>query len=163
MIELTLAPLTKAAFAPFGEVIEAEGAHHYPINRGFAERFHRLATAETSLEGGSTIISIVEGNPYPLPLAIKLVERHPLGSQAFYPLQDREWLVVVAGDARDLSTLRAFRATGRQGINYRHNIWHHPLLALEPQSRFLLVDRDGPGNNLEEAWLPEDKQVFLKL
>jgi ureidoglycolate lyase len=163
MMELKLETLTKAAFAPFGEVIEMEGAHHYPINRGFAERYHCLAKAETAFEGGSTIISLFEGDPYPLPLSIKVVERHPLGSQAFYPLQDRDWLVVVAGDARDLSTLKAFRATGKQGVNYRRSVWHHPLLVLEPKSRFLIVDRDGPGNNLEELWFPEEQQIVIEL
>jgi ureidoglycolate lyase len=156
-MRLAIEPLTRQAFAPFGDVIETEGAHHYPINQGFAERFHDLARADTSAEGGETIISVFRGKPRPRPVEIVFVERHPLGSQAFYPLQDRDWLIVVAqSDAPpSAATLRAFRASGRQGINYARNVWHYPLLVLDRESEFLIVDRKGTGNNLEEVELPE--------
>jgi ureidoglycolate lyase len=156
-MKLAIEPLTRQAFAPFGNVIETEGAHHYPINQGFAERFHDLARADTSAEGGETIISIFHGKPRPRPIEIGFVERHPLGSQAFYPLQDRDWLIVVAqsDSPPSAATLRAFRASGRQGINYARNVWHYPLLVLDLESDFLIVDRKGPGNNLEEVELPE--------
>ena len=87
------------------------------------------------------------------------MERHPLGSQAFLPLQDRPWLVLVAEDVADVASYRAFTATGLQGVNYARNVWHHPLLVLDADSRFLIIDRKGPGNNLEEVWLRED-EVF---
>lgn len=148
---MRIEPLTKAGFAPFGDVIEMEGAQHYPINQGFAERFNDLARVDV----GDVNISIVVANPRPKPIAITLMERHPLGSQIFYPLQDRPWLVVVCGDPTDRKSFRAFSATGRQGINYARNIWHHPLLALEAESRFLVVDRKGPGANLEEVVIDE--------
>src|SRR6185503_6670214 len=125
---LAIEPLTRANFAPFGDVIEMEGAQHYPINQGFAERFHDLARIDTSTHDGETIISLFRGRPRPTPIEIGFVERHPLGSQAFYPLQERDWLIVVAEP--DLQTLRAFRASGRQGINYARNVWHYPLLVL---------------------------------
>ena len=143
--------LTKAGFAPFGDVIEMDGAQHYPINQGFAERFNDLAR----VDAGDVNISIVVANPRPRPIAIRLMERHPLGSQIFYPLQDRPWLVVVCGDPTDRTSFRAFSATGRQGINYARNIWHHPLLVLEADCRFLVVDRKGPGANLEEVPIDE--------
>jgi ureidoglycolate lyase len=143
--------LTKAGFAPFGDVIEVEGAQHYPINQGFAERFNDLAR----VDAGDVNISIVVANPRPRPIAITLMERHPLGSQIFHPLQDRPWLVVVCGDPRDATSFRAYSATGRQGINYARNAWHHPLLVLEAESRFLVVDRKGPGANLEEVTIDE--------
>jgi ureidoglycolate lyase len=79
-----------------------------------------------------------------------------LGSQIFFPLQDRPWLVVVAEDAHDFKSYRAFTATGSQGVNYARHVWHHPLLVLDPGSRFLVVDRKGPGDNLEEEWFAED-------
>jgi ureidoglycolate lyase len=156
-MKLAIEPLTHQAFTPFGNVIETEGAHHYPINQGFAERFHDLARADTSAEGGETIISIFHGKPRPRPIEIGFVERHPLGSQAFYPLQNRDWLIVVAqsDSPPSAATLRAFRASGRQGINYARNVWHYPLLVLDLESDFLIVDRKGPGNNLEEVELPE--------
>ena len=159
MRKLAVAPLTKAAFAPFGEVIETTGVTALSINQGFAERFHDLARIDTGLDGGETILSLFRGNPRPLPVEIRLMERHPLGSQAFVPLQDRDWLVVVAEGAPE--NLRAFRASGRQGVNYQRNIWHHPLLVLDPDSAFLIVDRKGPGNNLEEAHLSSPDMAAL--
>lgn len=157
MTTLRIVPLTRAAFAPFGDVIERADAHHYPINQGFTERFHDLARIDTGTEGGETIVSLFRSQPRAFPFEITFVERHPLGSQAFYPLQNRDWLIVVAeAEARPTArTLRAFRASGRQGINYARNVWHFPLLALDADSDFLIIDRKGPGNNLEEVTLAE--------
>ena len=152
-------PLTREAFRPFGDVIAMEGAAHYTINQGFTERFNDLYAVDVALEGGATNVSLFLGQPRPSPIAIKLMERHPLGSQAFVPLQDRPWLVLVAGDVHDFASYCAFTATGRQGINYARNVWHHPLLVLDADSRFLIIDRKGPGNNLEEVWLG-DGEVF---
>jgi ureidoglycolate lyase len=148
---MKIEPLTKAGFAPFGEVIDIDDAPHFSINQGFAERFNDLA----SVDAEAVNISIVIANPRPRSIAIKLMERHPLGSQIFYPLQDRPWLVLVCGDPKDRNSFRAFSATGRQGINYARNTWHHPLLVLEVDSRFLVVDRKGPGANLEEVSIDE--------
>jgi ureidoglycolate lyase len=157
MTSLKIEPLTRSAFASFGDVVEMAEAHHYPINQGFTERFHDLARIDTATEGGETIVSLFRSQPRVFPFAITFVERHPLGSQAFYPLQNRDWLIVVAeaGAPPSARTLRAFRATGRQGINYARNAWHFPLLVLDRDSDFLVVDRKGPGNNLEEVTLPE--------
>jgi len=83
-----------------------------------------------------------------------MVERHPLGSQAFIPMQNEPWLIVVC-DAREEpkpGSLRAFRATGKQGVNYRPDVWHHPLLVLKADQDFLVVDRGGPGENCDEVW-----------
>jgi ureidoglycolate lyase len=158
-------PLTRAAFAPFGEVIETAGAHHYPINENTTERFHDLARVDIGAEGGRPLINVFRGQPRPRPIAIRLMERHPLGSQAFYPLQDREYLVVVADPRERLTpqSLRAFRASGRQGINYGRNVWHHPLLVLEPDHDFLVIDRGGAGENLEEVWFEESANVVLEV
>jgi ureidoglycolate lyase len=155
MITLKTEPLTKTSFAPFGDVIEIEDAQQYPINQGFAERFNDLAKVDVGADGGSVNISIVNTVVRPKPIALKLMERHPLGSQIFYPLQDRPWLVVVCVEPQDARSFRVFRATGRQGTNYARNTWHFPLLVLEDESRFLVVDRKGPGTNLEEMWIDE--------
>jgi ureidoglycolate lyase len=89
------------------------------------------------------------------------MERHPLGSQLFFPLQDRPWLVLVCSDPLVTATYRAFEASGRQGVNYARNVWHHPLLVLTDEERFLVVDRKGEGNNLEEVWLDDEHRVCL--
>ena len=162
-MKLTVAPLTKEAFKPFGDVIELEGAEHFPINQGTTQRYHDLAKLDLNVVGGKPIVSIFESQPRQLPIKLEVMERHPLGSQAFYPLQNQEWLVVVAacaadnsGDPTDIDNLKAFRATGTQGVNYARNVWHHPLLVLHTNSRFMVIDRKGPGENLEERAFEHD-------
>lgn len=145
--------LTKEAFAPFGDVIEPADAERLLINEGTTVRFNDLAAVDVGREGGRPLISIFRAEPRPAPIAIRMVERHPLGSQAFFPLARHDWLVVVCRSAAtpDPAALRCFRATGGQGVNYRPGVWHHPLLVLQMQD-FLVVDRGGPGDNLEEHW-----------
>jgi len=144
-------PLTAAAFAPFGQVIELEGAHHYPINKGMTERYHDLARVELGGVHPRPLISIFRGQPYTLPLRLDMVERHPLGSQAFYPLGAAQWLVIVAEDqAGQPVRLRAFRPDPGQGVNIAMNTWHGVLTPLQAPADFLVVDRGGDGNNLEE-------------
>lgn len=150
---LRVEPLTAEAFAPFGNVIEAtDAARQMQINAGFATRFHDLAKVDLGNDDGRTLINIFRAQPRSLPMALTLLERHPLGSQAFVPLVPQPYLVVVApGDAQpDLANIRCFLATGAQGVNYARATWHHPLLSLQGVSDFLVVDRGGPGDNLEE-------------
>ncbi|MFZ6645733.1 ureidoglycolate lyase [Undibacterium sp. TJN25] len=160
MPALTIHPLSRASFAPFGDVIMLEGARHYPINQGTTERYHALATADTAAEGGQPIISLFRGQPRTLPLEIAIMERHPLGSQAFVPVtqsDEDEYLVVVAppGEFR-LEDVRAFLGRGFQGVNYAKGVWHHPLIALHKVSDFLVVDRIGQGANCDEITLQTD-------
>ena len=148
---LTIEPLTADAFAPFGQVIELAGAHHYPINNGMTERYHDLARVELGGVHARPLISIFRGQPYSLPMALRLVERHPLGSQAFYPLADCTWLVIVAEDDHGTpARLRAFRPASGQGVNIAMNTWHGVLTVLDTEADFIVVDRGGDGNNLEE-------------
>ncbi len=149
--ELVVRLLTRDAFAPFGDVIETAGAHHYAINEGTTERFHDLCDVDVESEGGKTLVNIFRGQAWACPISIKMVERHPLGSQAFIPLTQRPFLVVVAENGgAEPGPLHAFLSTDGQGVNYRRNVWHHPLLSLEETSDFLVVDRGGAGQNLEE-------------
>jgi ureidoglycolate lyase len=151
MTDILIEPLTAAAFAPFGQVIELDGAHHYPINGGMTERYHDLAKVELGGVHARPLISIFRGQPYALPLALKLVERHPLGSQAFYPLSACSWLVIVAEDQGGApDRLRAFAPSQGQGVNIAINTWHGVLTPLKSAADFLVVDRGGDGNNLEE-------------
>lgn len=157
MTPLSIQPLTREAFAPFGEVIMLEGAKHYPINAGTTERFHALAGVDAAERGGQPIISLFRGQPRLLPLPIAVMERHPLGSQAFIPVTqsaDDEYLVVVAPAGKfDAGRMQAFLARGFQGVSYARGVWHHPLIALHKVSDFLIVDRVGPGNNCDEIAL----------
>lgn len=159
---LPVQPLTREAFAPFGQVLAAEGAEHFTINGGNTERFHDLASLEPGT-GGRVIVSIFRGQPRPLPFAVTMMERHPLASQAFMPLDGRPYLVVVAlpGAAPQAGELRAFLATGHQGVNYAPGVWHHPLLALGQVSDFLVLDRAGPGPNCDEVALEAPVMLHL--
>ena len=163
-MHLAIEPLTREAFAPFGDVIELEGSRHFTINQGTTERYHDLASIDVTEGGGRTAFNIFRGQPRQFPLKIELVERHPLGSQAFMPLNGRPYLVVVAeSDAKgDPQGLRAFRAEGLQGVNYARNVWHHPLIALENVSDFVVIDREGAGDNCEERPL-RGEEVWLEL
>jgi ureidoglycolate lyase len=148
---LDIQPLTKAAFAPFGEVIEADPATMRYINNGTTERFHALAAADVTGEGATVIINLFRGQPRSFPYEVGMMERHPLGSQSFSPISGGPFLVVVSQDeAGRPGRPQVFLARGDQGVNYRRNVWHHPLMSLGAVSDFLVVDRDGPGNNLEE-------------
>ena len=147
--------LSAEAFEPFGEVIEIEGRGSRWINDDTCRRFDELAHIDVAEGGGRPVLSVFEANPRSLPLPIRALERHPLSSQAFYPLEARPFLVVVAEDGPSASAgqLRAFMSSGRQGVNYRRNTWHHPLIALGEISRFLVIDRGGRGENCEELAL----------
>lgn len=153
---LIVEPLTKAVFLPYGEVLERNGAEVRSINGGTTDRFHALASVDMTAGGGRPIVSIFAGRRRSFPLMIGMLERHPLGSQCFFPLQPFDWLVVV-GDVAAGQTgpnLRCFRARGDQGVSYRVNAWHHPLLILQPTQDFLIVDREGQGSNCEETTFP---------
>ena len=155
--------LTREGFAPFGDVIAADaGRRHFPINGGNTERYHDLASLDAG-PNGKLIVSIFRGQPRELPFAVTMLERHPLGSQAFMPLGARPYLVVVApaGEAPAPDALRAFLARPGQGINYAPGVWHHPLLALNETCDFLVIDRSGPGDNCDEIALAEP--LFLTL
>ncbi|MDE1184095.1 ureidoglycolate lyase [Paraburkholderia sp.] len=160
---LKIEPLTREAFAPFGDVIALEGAKQIPINLGTTIRYHDLAKVDVTDESGRTLVNLFRGQPRALPFEVKMLERHPLGSQAFVPLNDKPYLVVVAPAGElDEAKIRAFVTSGWQGVNYAKGVWHHPLLALDDVSDFIVVDRGGDGLNLNEqdlrasVWLTQD-------
>lgn len=156
-------PLTAEAFAPFGDVIEAgERAQVREINYGHTRRFHDLARLDLDAEGGRPLVSIFRSTPLPRPIRIERMERHPLSSQAFYPLSGRPFLVVVAERGEfDPAGLRAFIAGPRQGVNYHAGSWHHFSLALDQVSEFLVIDRGGSGENCDEVLLDTGNPVYV--
>jgi ureidoglycolate lyase len=153
-------PLTKADFAPFGEVIETDGARHFAINSGNCERYHDLAQLDVRGENGRQIVSIFAASLYALPLKLSMVERHPLGSQAFIPLDQRPFLVIVAPDENGVpGTPLAFMTAPGQGVNYAANIWHGVVTPVGAAQRFVVIDRAGDGNNLEEHFYSEPFRI----
>lgn len=151
MRSLVIQPLTAQAFAPFGQVIEKEGAEHFPINLGKCQRYHDLCAIDLLGDDAKPMISLFQGTHYPSPIALTLVERHPLGSQAFYPLSARPYLVVVCKDKNGTpDTPHVFLARGDQGVNYPAGQWHGVLTPLGADQDFIVIDRGGTGNNLQE-------------
>lgn len=160
MRTLPIEPLTRERFAPFGDVIETEGREHFLINNGSTRRYHALATVETD---DKAILSLFAAEALQMPLVIRMLERHPRGSQAFVPLLGHPFLIVVApaGDRPDPAQVRAFASNGRQGVNYHRGVWHHPVLCVEKRDEFLVVDRSGPGPNCDEHFFAEHEQWLL--
>lgn len=155
--------LTRAAFAPFGDVIELDGARHFAINGGTTERYHDLASVDVMESGGRPLINLFRAQPRALPVKITMMERHPLGSQAFIPLMAGRYLVVVAPAGEfDAALMRAFWTDAWQGVNYGKGVWHHPLLALDRVSDFVVVDRGGDQPNCDEVCLAEPWQLVFE-
>ncbi|HKE43901.1 MAG TPA: ureidoglycolate lyase [Steroidobacteraceae bacterium] len=154
-------PLTRAAFAAFGDVIEAGNAFDL-INSGTTQQYRKLTDIDVSTDGGKTQISLYRVVPYRLPHTIDMLERHPLSSQLFMPLNASPFLVVVApaGERIDRASVRAFVTNGAQGVNYRRGTWHHPVIALANPSEFLVVDRVGPGANCDEVFFDREKLLL---
>lgn len=162
MATLRTEPLTRAAFAAFGQVIELAGAEHFPINGGAAERYHALASVEVRGENARAVISIVRGKPRAMPMVLSFVERHPLGSQAFHPLSRQPFLVVVAPDEGGKpGKPRAFLTSPGQGVSYAAGTWHGVLAPLDAECDFLVVDRQGEGDNCEEHHFAEPWTIVV--
>lgn len=153
--------LTAGAFAAYGDVIEAAGDFEL-INSGTTRQYADLASIDVATEGGQARVSIYRTRPCELPLAIRMLERHPRGSQLFMPLSGAPFLVVVApaGADPDAASVRAFVTDGRQGVNYHRGTWHHPLIALGDPGEFLVIDRAGPDRNCDEYYFREEAIVL---
>jgi ureidoglycolate lyase len=155
-------PLTKPDFAPFGEVIEKDGSEIRIINNGKCVRHHDLATIDVRGDSARPVISIFAGTAYDMPLTLKMVERHPLGSQAFIPMHDRPFLVVVCPDEEGKpGEPAAFITTPGQGINFPAGQWHGVLTPIGQDGDFIVVDRDGKGDNLEEFFFEEPYTIVV--
>lgn len=157
---LEIRPLTKAAFAPYGDVIEADPSKIRLINNGTTERYHALAEPVVVGAPERLIFNIFRGQPRQFPYAVGMMERHPYGSQSFVPLSGRPFLVGVSDDEGGRpGRPKIFLAEAHQGVNYFPNTWHHPLMALDEVSDFLVVDRDNTAANLEEFFFDVPYQI----
>ena len=151
---ITAEPLSDEAFAPYGEVLEAAGEPDKLINEGKCGRFHDRARMDFG--GGAAGISVFQAQLRETPHRLDMLERHPLGSQAFIPMSQSRFLVVVADDADGRpANIRAFIARAGQGVNLHRNVWHGVLCPLDGSGIYGVIDRIGPENNLEEHWLSE--------
>jgi len=141
--------ITKDNFSEFGDVISSENINPIDINMGYAKRFDNLANINTSKNEGKTIVSIFSALKRSFPLKINMMEKHPLGSQAFMPMRETTFLAFVApeGDFPIINKIKSFIVPPKNGINYKPGVWHFPLISTE-NTNFLVIDRKGSGENL---------------
>ena len=141
--------ITKENFSKFGDVISTNDINPIEINNGYAKRYDGIANLDTSNENGETTISIFSALKRNFPMKIDMMEKHPLGSQAFIPLKETTFIAFVApiGEKPDLDKIESFIIPPGIGINYNPGIWHFPLISTEDMN-FLVVDRKGSGDNL---------------
>ena len=150
-MEKTIKPIkiTRSNFALFGDLISHEDIKPIDINEGYAKRFDNLANLNTTNNNGKTIVSIFSALKRTFPMRIDMMEKHPLGSQAFIPMKETTFLSFVAppGERPEINKIQSFVIPPKTGINYKAGIWHFPLISTE-DTNFLVIDRKGSGNNL---------------
>ena len=150
-MKITIKPIkiTKKNFSKFGELIDTKKRKPITINNGYAKRFHDLGKINTSSKKGSPIISIFSAKKRNFPMKIDMMEKHPLGSQAFIPMKETTFLAFVApqNNKPEIEKIESFIISPGIGINYKPGIWHFPLISTENMN-FLVVDRKGNGENL---------------
>ena len=141
--------INKENFSVFGDLITSNDIDPIDINAGYAKRYDNLANISTEKDGGKTIVSIFSALKRSFPMTIDMMEKHPLGSQAFIPMKETTFLCFVAppGDKPDITKIQTFVIPPKMGINYKPGIWHFPLISTE-DTNFLVVDRKGNGENL---------------
>ncbi|MEE4277687.1 MAG: ureidoglycolate lyase [Halieaceae bacterium] len=160
---LVLAPLTREAFAPFGEVVDAASAcERYPINDGLTQRHHDLGRVDCDAGGGVAALSLFRAQPVDDSFRLRSMERHPLASQAFINIAAARYAVVVAppGELHE-DAIKGFLAAPGQSVNYLRGTWHHFLLVLDAPADFVVVDRVGPGRNCDEQALRTPLRLVL--
>ena len=155
-------PISKENFSKFGDMSTTENIKPLEINNGYAKRFDGIAKIDTSDNNGETTISIFSALKRSFPMKIDMMEKHPLGSQAFIPMKETTFLTLVApeGEKLEVDKIESFIIPKGKGVNYKTGIWHFPLISTEDMD-FLVVDRKGSGENLIIKNL-EKEEIILK-
>ncbi len=155
---LVAEPISAAAFAPFGDLIETSGEPDKIINQGQCGRYHDRAAMDFT--NGRAGVSLFSANPRSLPYRLEMVERHPAGSQAFIPMTYQPFLVIVAPDEDGQPGVPlAYLTAPGQAVNYHRGTWHGVLTPLHEPGLFAVIDRIGDGANLEEHWFDASFEV----
>ena len=170
MNNILIDQLDASVFSKFGKIVEKKNALELrSINQGTTTRYHNISELDLESKNGISSISIFSGTPRKLPIEIKIMEKHPVASQSFLPIQDYDWLIVVSEEKNelpDLNTLRCFHVNGDTGITYNKNVWHHPLLVKKKQD-FWVIDRindeEDTSINLKEYYFTNNEIRFIIL
>ena len=141
--------INKKNFSKFGQIIDTSKKTYFRINNGYAKRYDNLGKINTSTKKGKTIVSIFSAKKRLFPMKIDMMEKHPLGSQAFIPMKETIFLAFVAppGDFPEVDKIQSFIIPPKTGINYKPGVWHFPLISTE-NTDFIVIDRKGSGENL---------------
>ena len=141
--------ISRSNFSSYGDLISTDDINPMNINEGYAKRFDNLANLDTSKDSGKTIVSIFSALKRTFPMKIHMMEKHPLGTQAFIPMKETTFLAFVAplGESPEIDKIQSFIIPPKTGINYKPGIWHFPLISTE-NINFLVIDRKGSGENL---------------
>ena len=141
--------ISRSNFSSYGDLISTDDIDPMNINEGYAKRFDNLANLDTSKDSGKTIVSIFSALKRTFPMKIHMMEKHPLGTQAFIPMKETTFLAFVApsGESPEIDKIQSFIIPAKMGINYKPGIWHFPLISTE-NINFLVIDRKGSGDNL---------------
>ena len=157
-IEIKAKKVNKKNFKKFGQVIDTNKKKYFKINNGYAKRYDNLGKIDTLTKKGRPIISIFSAKKRRFPMKIDMMEKHPLGSQAFIPMKETIFLTLVApaGEKPEIDKIESFIIPKGKGVNYKAGVWHFPLIATEDMD-FLVVDRIGSGENLIIENLVQEK------
>ena len=141
--------INRSNFSAYGDLITTDDINPIDINAGYAKRFDNLANLNTTKDDGKTIVSIFSALKRTFPMTVDMMEKHPLGSQAFIPMKETTFLCFVApqGEYPEINKIQSFIIPPKTGINYKPGIWHFPLISTE-DINFLVIDRMGKGENL---------------
>jgi len=153
--------VTRSNFATYGDLISTNDINPIDINAGYAKRFDNLADLNTSKDGGKSIVSIFSALKRAFPMTIDMMEKHPLGSQAFIPMKETTFLCLVAlpGELPEINKIQSFIIPPKMGINYKPGVWHFPLISTE-DTNFLVIDRKGSGENLVTHKFEKEKIIL---
>ena len=154
--------IKKKNFSKYGEIIDTKSKKPLNINNGYAKRFDNLGAINTLSKKGKTIVSIFSSKKRNFPMKVDMMEKHPLGSQAFIPMKETSFFVFVAprGDRPNIKKIKSFLVPKQTGINLKPGIWHFPLISTKNMN-FLVIDRKGKGNNLIIHKFKKEK-IYLK-
>ncbi len=153
--------ISRTNFAKYGDLISRNDINPIDINAGYAKRFDDLVNLNTLKDNGKTVVSIFSALKRDFPMKIDMMEKHPLGSQAFIPMKETTFLCFVAppGEFPEISKIQSFIIPPHTGINYKPGIWHFPLISTE-DTNFLVIDRKGKGENLVVHKFEKEKIIL---
>lgn len=131
---LTPRPLSAAAFARYGRVIDTAAADTRPVNAGSSLRHEALPELDLQRADGRAVLAVYDARARAWPFEAQVMERHALSEQVFLPLGGARrcvLLVAPAGAPPHPDDCEAFVTDGHQGVSLAAGTWHHGLLALD--------------------------------